>query len=215
MSAVSASPAYREVATDLVVLGREEVAEGVVVVTLGDPGGAMLPTWGPGAHVDLVMAPSLVRQYSLCGNAGDRTTWKVGVLLDPESRGGSRFVHESLGTGSTIRVVGPRNHFPLVGAPRYQFIAGGIGITPLLPMIEAAEARGADWNLLYGGRARPSMAFLDVLAKHPDRVTVSPRDERDGGLDLASVLAEPRDDTLVYCCGPEGLLSAVNEACSA
>jgi ferredoxin-NADP reductase len=214
MTAAPAAPSYREVETDLVVLGRDEVADGVVVLTLGDTGGAALPTWTPGAHVDLVLSPSLVRQYSLCGSTSDRATWKVGVLLDPESRGGSRFVHESLDTGTTIRVRGPRNHFSLVAAPRYQFIAGGIGITPLLPMIEAAVARGADWHLLYGGRSRPSMAFLDLLEAHPDRVTVSPRDERDGRLDVASVLAQPRDDTLVYCCGPEGLMTAVEEASS-
>lgn len=214
MSAPAAAPTYREVETDLRVVAREEVADGVVVLTLGDPEGAVLPSWTPGAHVDLVMGDSLVRQYSLCGSTSDRDTWKVGVLLDPESRGGSRYVHESLDSGATIRVRGPRNHFPLVSAPRYRLIAGGIGITPLLPMIEAAAARGADWHLLYGGRSRQSMAFLDVLAEHPDRVTVSPRDERDGPLDLPSVLAEPRDDTLVYCCGPEGLLTAVEQACS-
>jgi ferredoxin-NADP reductase len=99
-----------------------------------------------------------------------------------------------------------------VSSPRYQFIAGGIGITPILTMIEAAQARGADWQLLYGGRERASMAFLDDLERHGERVTVWPQDEQ-GMLDLASVLAEPREDTLVYCCGPEGLLSAVEEAC--
>jgi ferredoxin-NADP reductase len=83
------------------------------------------------------------------------------VLLDPNSRGGSAYVHEKLAEGATVRVRGPRNHFPLVASPRYQFIAGGIGITPILAMIEAAEARGADWSLLYAGRTRASMAFLD------------------------------------------------------
>jgi len=114
--------------------------------------------------------------------------------------------------GHTIRVRGPRNHFPLVSSPRYQFIAGGIGITPILTMIAEAEAGGADWQLLYGGRERASMAFVDDLSEHGERVTVWPQDEQ-GMLDLESVLGEPREDTLVYCCGPEGLLNAVEEAC--
>jgi ferredoxin-NADP reductase len=215
MTAVTERPAaaLREVEADLRVVERVEAAEGVVTLTLADPAGDALPAWTPGAHIDLMLEPELVRQYSLCGSTTDVGTWKVGVLLDQASRGGSRFVHDQLEAGSTVRVRGPRNHFPLVASPRYQFIAGGIGITPILTMIEAAKARGADWHLLYGGRERASMAFLDLLAGNPDNVTIWPQDEK-GMLDLASVLGTPRDDTVVYCCGPEGLLSAVEEACS-
>jgi ferredoxin-NADP reductase len=211
--ATGAKQAYREVEADLEVLRRETVADGVVTLTLAYPDGADLQEWTAGAHIDLLLTPSLVRQYSLCGSTSNRSEWVVGVLLDPDSRGGSQFVHEELREGSSVRVRGPRNHFPLVSSPRYQFIAGGIGITPMLPMIEAAEARGADWRLLYGGRERASMAFLDSLEPFGDRVTVSPRDERQGRLQLDSVLAEPQEETLVYCCGPEGLLGAVEEAC--
>ena len=211
--ATSGKPAYREVEADLAVRGREIAADGVVVLALADPGGADLPEWTAGAHIDLVMRDGLTRQYSLCGSTASRSEWQIGVLLDPDSRGGSQFVHDELREGSTVRVRGPRNHFPLVGSPRYQFIAGGIGITPILTMIEAAEANGADWHLLYGGRERASMAFLDRLERFGDRVTVSPRDERQGRLDLGAVLTEPREDTLVYCCGPEGLLGAVEGAC--
>ena len=168
---------------------REEVADGVVTLTLADPDGADLPEWTPGAHIDLVMTPSLVRQYSLCGSTSDRSEWRVGVLLDPDSRGGSQFVHDELHEGSTVRVRGPRNHFPLVSSPRYQFIAGGIGITPILTMIEAAEARGADWHLLYGGRERASMAFVDELERHGERVTVCAAGRAGRCSDLGSVLA--------------------------
>lgn len=206
-------PAYREVEADLAVARRETVAQDVVMLALADPGGAELPEWTAGAHIDLVMGDGLVRQYSLCGSTSSRSEWVIGVLLDPNSRGGSRFVHDELHEGSAVRIRGPRNHFPLVHARCYQFIAGGIGITPLLPMIAAADARGADWRLLYGGRERASMAFLDELERYGERVTVSPRSEREGRLDLHSVLADPREDTLVYCCGPEGLLEAVEGAC--
>ena len=208
----TARPTFREVEADLEVRRHETAAEGVCTLVLADPDGSDLPEWSPGAHVDLMLTDSLVRQYSLCGSTSERGEWRVGVLRDPNSRGGSQFVHEQLKEGSRVRVRGPRNHFPLVNSERYQFIAGGIGITPILTMIEAAEARGAEWQLLYGGRERASMAYLDELERHGERVSVCPQDEA-GMLDLASVLGEPREDTLVYCCGPEGLLSAVEDAC--
>jgi ferredoxin-NADP reductase len=136
----------------------------------------------------------------------------VGVLRAPDSRGGSEQVHDILAPGSIVRVRGPRNHFPLVASPRYLFLAGGIGITPLLPMIAEADASGADWRLLYGGRERASMGFLEELALYGDRVKIVPQDE-EGMLDLESVLGTPQPNTLVYCCGPEGLLGAVEKFC--
>ena len=208
--------AYREVEVDVEVRRREAVSDGVVTLTLADPGGADLPEWAPGAHIDLLMTPSLVRQYSLCGDTANRAEWQVGVLLDPNSRGGSQFVHDKLHEGTTVRVRGPRNHFPLVGSPRYLFIAGGIGVTPIVPMIAAAAAAGADWRLLYGGRTPSSMAFVDELQRYGDRVTVCPRDAQDGAnfrTNLDAVLSSAQENTLVYCCGPEGLLTAVEDAC--
>ncbi|MFL6089593.1 MAG: cytochrome P450/oxidoreductase [Aeromicrobium sp.] len=201
-----------ETEVDLQVAARRDVADGVVELTLAEPSGAPLPAWNAGAHIDLVLNPSLTRQYSLCGSTADESSWKVGVLLDPESRGGSAYVHKKLEEGATVRVRGPRNHFPLVSSPRYQFIAGGIGITPIVAMIEAAEARGADWNLLYLGRSRASMAFLDRF-EGDKRVTLAPRDEGDR-FDLTSLLGTPQPGTLVYCCGPSALLDAVEEACA-
>jgi ferredoxin-NADP reductase len=202
-----------ELETDLVISQRDILAEGVVALSLDDPTGRPLPGWTPGAHIDLMLSASLVRQYSLCGSPADTHTWRIGVLRDPQSRGGSDFAHDKLHVGSAVRVRGPRNHFPLVSAPRYQFIAGGIGITPMLPMIEAARAAGAQWQLAYGGRKRASMAFVEDLAAYGERVTIWPQDEQ-GLLDLQGILGCPRDDTLVYCCGPEALLSAVEGACA-
>jgi ferredoxin-NADP reductase len=204
----------REHEGDLVVESADIVAEDVVALTLVDPDGDALPPWTPGAHVDLILDDGLVRQYSLCSDPADSRVIRVGVLKAPDSRGGSRFVHERLTKGSTVRVRGPRNHFPLVSSPRYIFIGGGIGITPMLPMIAEAEATGADWHLFYGGRSRASMAFLDELAAYGGKVTLVPQDEA-GILDLATILGEPRDDTQVYVCGPEGLLGAVEAKCGA
>jgi ferredoxin-NADP reductase len=203
-----------EFTADLLVRRRSTPAEGVVVLDLAHPESQDLPPWEPGAHIDLVLEDGLTRQYSLCGNPRDPGVWRVGVLLDPNSRGGSQFVHDNLDEGATVRVRGPRNHFPLVDAPRYRFIAGGIGITPIAAMIEAVQKAGNDWTLLYGGRTKASMAFADELAeRYPDRVTVWPQDER-GLLDLESLLKEPEDNTLVYSCGPEALLAAVEDHCA-
>jgi len=195
----------------LVVDRHDTMADGVVSLTLGD--GEDLPAWAPGAHVDLLLANGLTRQYSLCGDPADRRTYRVGVLREEAGGGGSRFVHDELLAGSTVSVRAPRNHFRLEPAPHYVFVAGGIGITPILTMIAEADAGGADWTLLYGGRTRTSMAFLDELERHGDRVTVWPQDTH-GLLDLDALLGQPRPDTLVYACGPGPLLDAVETRCA-
>ncbi|KPI14697.1 Phthalate 4,5-dioxygenase [Actinobacteria bacterium OK074] len=197
---------------ELVVDRRESAAEGVVVLRLRHPLGESLPDWEPGAHVDVVLGPGLERQYSLCGDPAEREVWRIAVLRESAGRGGSAYVHEQLGLGAKVRVRGPRNNFALQSAPRYRFVAGGIGITPILPMLAAVEAAGAEWTLLYGGRSRESMAFTEELARYGDRVTLAPQDES-GLLDLPSVLDELPEGTLVYCCGPGPLLDAVEERC--
>ncbi|MFF3333200.1 PDR/VanB family oxidoreductase [Streptomyces sp. NPDC002888] len=199
---------------ELVVDRREFAADGVLALTLRHPLGEPLPAWEPGAHIDVVLGPDLERQYSLCGDPADRDAWRIAVLREPDGRGGSAYVHGQLGQGDKVRVRGPRNHFALRSAPRYRFVAGGIGITPILPMLAAAEAAGAEFSLLYGGRTRESMAFTQELERYGDRVTVAPQDET-GLLDLPSVLDALSDGTLVYCCGPGALLDAVEERCPA
>ncbi|MFD5628241.1 PDR/VanB family oxidoreductase [Streptomyces sp. NPDC127072] len=194
---------------ELVVARMELAAENVVALTLRHPLGGQLPGWEPGAHIDVLLGPGLERQYSLCGDPADRHTWRIAVLREPAGRGGSAHVHAELSEGDKVRVRGPRNNFALQAAPRYRFVAGGIGITPILPMLAAAEAAGAQWTLLYGGRTRGSMAFTGELARYGDRVTIAPQDET-GLLDLTALDAP---GTLVYCCGPGPLLDAVEERC--
>ncbi|XVQ07338.1 PDR/VanB family oxidoreductase [Spirillospora sp. CA-255316] len=198
---------------ELVVAERFQLADGVVALDLRHPGAADLPVWSPGAHIDLVLTDELTRQYSLCSDPHDRTTWRIAVLREPEGRGGSAYVHDKLTNGQTVRVRGPRNHFPLEPARRYRFIAGGIGITPILPMVAAVSATGAEWTLTYGGRTRTSMAFADELADYGDLVRIRPQDEY-GLLDLDTVLSEPFPDALVYCCGPSPLIRAVEQRCA-
>jgi ferredoxin-NADP reductase len=207
----TASRTATEVELDVVVTARRDVADGVVALDLRDPSGSELPAWEVGAHIDLMLTDDLTRQYSLCGDPADRETWRIGVLREPDGRGGSAFVHDRLVPGATVHVRGPRNHFALEPAARYLFVAGGIGITPILPMLHAAEAAGATWRLLYGGRSAASMAFVDELPA--GTVELRPQD-RNGLLDLDAALADTAG-TLVYCCGPGPLLDAVEARCPA
>ncbi|MFD3663443.1 PDR/VanB family oxidoreductase [Streptomyces sp. NPDC058659] len=202
----------RTVPRRVVVTGRATPAEGVVELRLE---GAGLPAWQPGAHVDLVLPSGLVRQYSLCGDPADSGTYTVATRLIEDGRGGSREVHEQLHEGTEVEIRGPRNRFPLIDAPAYVFVAGGIGITPVLPMVRAAEAAGADWRLVYCGRSRATMPYLDELEEierlgGADRVTVVAEDE--SGFPELDFLAHVPAETVVYCCGPDGLMDAVGAA---
>jgi ferredoxin-NADP reductase len=204
---------HDEVGLRLRVTRRTLDAEGVAVLELRDPAGAELPTWSPGAHLDLELPGGILRQYSLCGDPADRVRWQIAVLREPAGRGGSAYVHDVLSEGADVDARGPRNHFELRPAPRYVFIAGGIGVTPIMPMVRAAEQAGAEWEFHYGGRSRTSMAFLQTLqVAHGARLAVHPQDEV-GLIDLDRILGTPRPDTLVYCCGPEPLLRAVEQCC--
>lgn len=206
---------FSDVERDLVVVGRTELADGVLALDLASPNGRDLPEWTAGAHIDLILPTELPgepmeRQYSLCGDPGDRSRWRVAVLREDDGRGGSVRVHERTEVGQRLRVRGPRNHFAFVPTPgtNYRFIAGGIGITPLRGMVATAEAAGARWHLDYSGRSRATMAFVDELVDaYPDRVRVHAADEG-GRLDIAA-LAAGAADTVVYACGPARLIDAL------
>jgi len=195
---------------DVVVLAIQPEAVDVVALEFGRRDGVPLPKWEPGAHVDLLLAPGLERQYSLCGDPFG-ATWRVAVLLEHEGRGGSARVH-GLSVADSLRVRGPRNHFPLVAAPGYLFIAGGIGITPIIPMIGQVERERLPWHLLYGGRRRESMAFIGLLGKYDDLVTLRPQDEY-GLLELEQAIDGLAVGEALYCCGPEPLITAVEQIC--
>lgn len=195
------------------VTGKQLVAEDVLLVELASPAGVRLRDWAPGAHIDLTLPNGMTRQYSLCGDRWDPFTYRLGVLREQAGRGGSAYVHDELKVGDRVAVGGPRNNFALVPSETYLFVAGGIGITPLLPMARQAELLSADWRLLYGGRHRASMAFLDELAEFGDRVQVVPHDEL-GLLDLRGFLGEPRSSVRIYACGPAPLLAAIESVCA-
>ncbi|MEU8637018.1 PDR/VanB family oxidoreductase [Amycolatopsis sp. NPDC048633] len=179
----------------------ERVADDVVSLVLrGDEG--PLEAWEPGAHIDLALPNWLTRQYSLCGDPGDLSAYRIAVRLDPLSRGGSEYVHWYLSPGRTLEVSSPRNHFPLRPAPEYLFLAGGIGITPIVPMLRAAVASGAAASLVYVGRSASSMPFAsELVATYGERVRLF----ADGRPDLASFADFAGE---VYCCGPASMLTA-------
>lgn len=206
-----------ETSLDLLVHRMTWEADDVLGLDLVHPRGAPLPAWEPGAHLD-IRAGTTVRQYSLCGDPDDTTRYRVAVLHTTASRGGSAYIHTTVRPGHTVRVQGPRNHFALEPAGRYLFLAGGIGITPLLPMARHAHRTGTPWRMVYGGRRHSSLAFTTELttlaAASAADLRLRPQD-RYGHPDLDAALDGLTDDTLVYCCGPEPLLTAVEERCTA
>ena len=188
------------------------VAEGVVAVELRASKGDALPAWEVGSHVDLLLPGVLVRQYSLCGPREDRGHYRIAVLHEPAGSGGSAYIHDRLAVGDQVEVRGPRNNFELEAAPAYRFVAGGIGITAILPMVLEAERSGAAWSLVYVGRSLERMPFLDELAVlPPERVRVVTT-ARTGRPSITEVVGPYEDGALLYACGPVGLLAALAES---
>lgn len=197
----------------LTVTATETVAEDVRQLVLAHPDGNPLPEWEPGAHLEIETTCG-IRQYSLCGGAGDDYT--IAVLRETAGRGGSCSLHDTVTAGASLRVRGPRNHFPLADdADDYLLVAGGIGITPLKAMAQHLAASGKRWRLHYGGRSLASMAYVrELQALAPTNVEVVPEDTH-GRLDLSSILRDANAGTVVYCCGPAGLLDAAAAAVAA
>lgn len=205
------------------IAAKEQLTEDVVGLTLVSTNGEPLPLWQPGAHIELALETCtdasgnsdaenvMLRQYSLCSDFQDSTQWQVAVLREDGGRGGSLFIHSQLQQGDVLKVSEPRNHFPFKSRQKCLFIAGGIGITPMLPMIQQAEAEGLDWRLVYLSRERSRMSCLDKLEGYDQsRITLN-GDKEDGYIDLTALLATCDSDTSVYSCGPKPLLDALEE----
>jgi ferredoxin-NADP reductase len=185
-----------------------QVADNIVELTLTSPDGGQLPGWTPGAHIELRLPSGLSRQYSLCGDPADTSAYTVAVLREDNGRGGSRELHQIARAGTQFSVRVPRNDFELHEAESYLFIAGGIGITPLIPMISEAQRRRATWKLVYGGRSATSMAYRERLQTLGDSVDIWIEADR-GYPDLARILSAAPDGTVVYTCGPSVMIDAV------
>lgn len=187
-------------------------AQDIVALELADPSGQPLPTFSAGAHIDVHLAPGLTRQYSLCNNPADRSRYVLGVLLEPESRGGSKAVH-ALNEGDMIEISEPKNHFPLDAAAKQSVLmAGGIGITPILCMAERLSHIGAEFSLHYCTRSAERTAFrarleADGIQQHAHvYYDNAPEAER---IRLQEVIGAPADDKHLYVCGPGGFIDVV------
>lgn len=211
----AATPARAETGMRLLIGQTTWEAENVLSLRLRAPDGAPLPSWEPGAHIELALASGRRRHYSLCGDPADTRSYRIAVLQVSSGRGGSMEVHTCARAGQLIAVHGPYNNFPLVSSAAYLFIAGGIGITAMMAMAAQVASASKEWKLVYAGRRRASMAFLDeVGALGPDRVDVMPADER-GRPELEAIIRAVSPGTAVYCCGPDRLLDAVREQVAA
>ncbi len=212
------SPLDRTTLLDLRVSARVQETPDIIVVELAAPDGAQLPAYAAGAHVDVHLGNGMVRQYSLCGDPSDRTCYRLGILLDPQSRGGSRSAHAELATGGAVRISLPHNNFPLSeeGGKALLF-AGGIGITPLLAMAYRLHALGRTFDLHYCTRSREQTAFAAELAAtgFASQVHLHHDDELPAQrLDLEQVLtAQAKQDRRsdLYVCGPAGFIGWVVE----
>ncbi len=192
---------------DVTVSSINRESDGVVSLTLQHPLERELPEWEPGAHIDVLLPNGVMRQYSLCSEPG-QSDWRIAVLREPAGRGGSAFVHDELRAGTKVQVRQPRNNFALSPAPEYLFLAGGIGITPILPMIRRAAESSVPWRLVYLGRGRRSMAFLDELEAYGGNVQIHADDES-GRFPLAELLDRPEAGFHLYTCGPGPLLKVI------
>jgi len=187
-------------------------APGVLSLHLASLDGTPLPAFEPGAHIDVKLPDGTMRQYSLCGDPNDLTHYRLGIRAVSGGMS-SGFVHRKLRPGDVITVSTPRNNFPLVDAKHYIFVAGGIGVTPFIPMMRAVSARKGSFSLLYCNKRNEHAPFLAEIRKLGGELSLHASDAGTR-LDVAQRFASVETDAVVYCCGPEKLMLAVEEATS-
>lgn len=194
------------------VLRKKQEAAGIASFELVRPDGSALPAFSAGSHIDVQVPGGLSRQYSLCNDAAEQHRYRIAVLRDPASRGGSNGMHDAVKEGDTLLISEPRNHFPLVHARETLLFAGGIGVTPLLCMAQRLATTGQPFTLHYCTRSADRTAFRDEIAAsgYADRVQFH-YDDGDAAqkLDLARALGAPRAGTHIYVCGPTGFIDFV------
>ena len=192
---------------------------GTASFELADPEGHLLPSFTAGAHVDIQIPGGPRRSYSISSPPGERSHYRITVKRDPSSRGGSAWLHEHARVGMRLQVHGPRNHFELdEGAPHSVLVAGGIGITPLLPMICRLAELGRPWSLHYSARSAEEMAFDSELQQLQARSGGELRRYLTAGggerMDLPTLVGEAPAGAHFYCCGPAPLIDAFLAATS-
>ncbi|MGA7132367.1 MAG: PDR/VanB family oxidoreductase [Mycobacterium sp.] len=197
-----------------IVTKRELLTPDVVALTFADADGGLLPSWTPGSHIDVQLPSGRRRQYSLCGPPGRRTDYRIAVRRIADGGGGSIEMHDAFDVGDSLVFEGPRNAFYLGSNERdVLFVIGGIGVTPILSMMRAAQQRGMNWRAIYAGRSREYMPLLDeVVSLAPDRIIVWADDERGRLATADDLLVGAGPATAVYVCGPTAMLESVRTA---
>ena len=200
------------------VVRKHTEAQDITSFELARPDGAPLPAFGAGSHIDVQVPGGLTRQYSLCNDSVEQHRYRIAVLRDPASRGGSVAMHDALSEGDLLHISEPKNHFPLQQAQRSLLFAGGIGVTPLLCMAQRLSTLGADFALHYCARAPERTAFREEIAASAFAAKV--HFHFDSGapeqkLDLASLIAKPEAGTHLYVCGPSGFIAHVVDTAKA
>ncbi|MFL6796652.1 MAG: PDR/VanB family oxidoreductase [Xanthobacteraceae bacterium] len=176
-------------------------------------GGISLPSYQPGAHIDVHLPNGLIRQYSLIDPDGGGTSYRIAVKRDPASRGGSRCMHDELRVGRSLEISAPRNNFALIeDAPHVLLLAGGIGITPIWCMVQRLAKLGRSWTLYYASRSRVDMAFLQTLETMAGSQFHFDDENAGNVLDVAGIIAQTPRDAHLYCCGPTPMLTAFEKA---
>jgi len=194
------------------VVNKYAVAEGIVSLELASPEGLPLPSFTPGAHIDVHLANGMIRQYSLCNSSRDTHCYQIAVLLEKNGRGGSRSVHGDISIGDQITIGSPRNHFELTAAEHYVLLAGGIGVTPIFCMADFLAESGKSFQFHYCCRSRRNMAFSDqIAALDLSRYTHLHFDDENPSqkFDAKKVLAAPHAGTHLFVCGPKGFMDYV------
>ncbi len=193
-----------------------DLAEGIRAFDLVEPTGGELPAFTAGAHIDVHLPGGLIRQYSLCNAPSERNRYVIAVLRERDGGGGSAAMHDEVDEGSELWISQPRNNFPVSDeAGRFTFIAGGIGITPILSMLAEVQSRGKDFMLYFCTRSPERTPFLeDILPLVRTGKAVVHHDHGDlaQAIDLDAILCEPEPGEHLYYCGPTGLMDAIDAA---
>ena len=196
---------------DVTIQKRTDVATDIVGLELTSTDGTPLPRYDAGAHVDVYVKSGLIRQYSLTGDPADGSKYRLGILLDPKSRGGSTAIHTGFKADDQIKIGRPRNNFPMGSNVAHTILfAGGIGVTPMLNMAYALQASEASWEMHYCGRSADRLAFTDELKRFDDKIQIhidsGPDDQK---LNINAVLANAASDKHLYVCGPNGFMDFI------
>jgi ferredoxin-NADP reductase len=212
--AVRADPYGEEPTAELLVRQVRLEAEGIVSIELASSDGGRLPAWDPGSHVDVFLDSGLIRQYSLCGAIRDTRSYRIAVLREAAGRGGSAEIHRDVRVGRTLRVSRPRNLFRVPDAAGYLCVAGGVGVTPMLSIVEGAVARDVPVRLVYGGRTERSMSFVPELRTLlPDGALDIVPEDAHGLIDLERTVKQLPEGWVICACGPAGMLAALEAEC--